>query len=147
MLAGVLVLTLVGSLLSTTSGSGGDSTDDTAALATDQSILPGSTDPAVSPVTQVSDLPAVAVTELPPQALDTLLLIDDGGPFPYDRDGVTFFNREGLLPAEAEGYYHEYTVPTPGETDRGARRLVVGDGGEVYYTDDHYESFREVVSG
>jgi ribonuclease T1 len=71
----------------------------------------------------------------------TLALIDAGGPFPYRQDGTVFSNREHLLPAEAHGYYHEYTVPTPGSADRGARRIVMGNQGEAYYTDDHYRSF------
>lgn len=71
----------------------------------------------------------------------TLALIDTGGPFPYRQDGTVFSNREHLLPAEAHGYYHEYTVPTPGSPDRGARRIVMGGEGEAYYTDDHYRSF------
>jgi ribonuclease T1 len=71
----------------------------------------------------------------------TLALIDAGGPFPYRQDGTVFSNREGLLPAEPHGYYQEYTVPTPGSPDRGARRLVTGSQSEVYYTDDHYRNF------
>ena len=71
----------------------------------------------------------------------TLALIDAGGPFPYRQDGTVFSNREGLLPAEPHGYYHEYTVPTPSSPDRGARRLVTGAESEAYYTDDHYRSF------
>jgi ribonuclease T1 len=87
----------------------------------------------------------VRAEELPPEALETLLLIADGGPFPYDQDGATFQNREGILPDEPVGYYAEYTVETPGSADRGARRLVVGDDWYVYYTDDHYDSFRFVT--
>ncbi|MDQ3988514.1 MAG: ribonuclease N, partial [Actinomycetota bacterium] len=64
-----------------------------------------------------------------------------GGPFPYEQDGTTFGNREGLLPDRERGWYREYTVPTPGEDDRGARRLVTGGERELYYTDDHYDSF------
>ena len=94
----------------------------------------------------------VAVTDLPPAARDTLSLIRRGGPFPYRTDGSVFANREGRLPARAHGYYREYTVPTPGSRDRGARRIVAGRGsqdsvansGEYYYTDDHYESFRRI---
>ncbi|HEY2112303.1 MAG TPA: ribonuclease domain-containing protein [Dongiaceae bacterium] len=71
----------------------------------------------------------------------TLALIDAGGPFPYRQDGTAFSNREGLLPGEPHGYYHEYTVPTPDSPDRGARRLVTGAQGEAYYTGDHYRSF------
>jgi ribonuclease T1 len=85
---------------------------------------------------------SVLVVELPPEALDTIALIDSGGPFPYARDGIVFQNREGLLPEAPPGYYQEYTVPTPGEADRGARRIVTGACGEQYYTDDHYQSFR-----
>jgi ribonuclease T1 len=93
---------------------------------------------------QASDVPAVALAQLPPEAAATLALIDHGGPFPYDRDGVVFENREGLLPAESSGYYHEYTVPTPGATDRGARRIIQGSAGELYWTDDHYQSFERI---
>jgi len=95
--------------------------------------------------TPVSGLPTVKVQELPKEAVATLELIDKGGPFPYDKDGSTFGNLEGLLPKQQRGYYREYTVPTPGSRDRGARRLVVGRGGDIYYTTDHYESFRQVL--
>ena len=87
----------------------------------------------------------VAQAQLPAQAQDTLKLIDAGGPFPYAKDGTVFGNFEGLLPSRRRGYYHEYTVPTPGESDRGARRIITGQGGEFYYTDDHYASFRAVL--
>ena len=89
-------------------------------------------------------LPRVALSELPPEAASTVALIEAGGPFPYDRDGIVFENREGLLPDESSGYYHEYTVPTPGAGDRGARRIIVGSGGELYWTDDHYRSFERI---
>ncbi len=84
---------------------------------------------------------------LPAQVAETLDLVDAGGPFPYRRDGAVFMNREGRLPDRPPGYWREYTVPTPGEADRGARRLVVGRGGEVYYTDDHYGSFERIRAG
>lgn len=86
---------------------------------------------------------------LPPEAIATLQLIERGGPFPYDRDGTTFQNRERLLPDRPRGYYREYTVETPGSPDRGARRIVTGGRPpEVYYyTDDHYRSFRQVEIG
>jgi ribonuclease T1 len=71
----------------------------------------------------------------------SLSLIDASGPFPYRQDGAIFSNREGLLPSMPQGYYREYTVLTAGVRDRGARRIVTGRGGEVYYTDDHYRSF------
>ncbi|WP_086694772.1 ribonuclease domain-containing protein [Streptomyces recifensis] len=87
----------------------------------------------------------VPESRLPVEARRTLALIDKGGPYPYARDGIVFGNFEGRLPRHQRGYYHEYTVPTPGSSDRGARRLVTGDGGEGFYTDDHYNSFRAVL--
>jgi ribonuclease T1 len=83
---------------------------------------------------------------LPPEAVTTLELIQRGGPFRYRQDGTTFHNRERLLPIKPQGYYREYTVPTPGSQDRGARRFVTGgDPPEVYYyTEDHYRSFRRI---
>ena len=92
-----------------------------------------------------SGLPTIALADLPDEARQTIALIEQGGPFPFERDGVTFQNRERLLPRHPQGYYREYTVITPGARDRGARRIVRGAGGEIYYTDDHYGSFREVV--
>ncbi|MEU0288418.1 MULTISPECIES: ribonuclease domain-containing protein [Streptomyces] len=90
-------------------------------------------------------LPTVQASDLPAEARRTLELIDEGGPFPYERDGVVFGNFEGLLPQHDRGYYHEYTVPTPGSDDRGARRIVTGGNGETYYTDDHFASFTAVL--
>ncbi|MFF3579097.1 ribonuclease domain-containing protein [Streptomyces mirabilis] len=87
----------------------------------------------------------IDATRLPAEARTTLALIDKGGPFPYARDGIVFGNFEGLLPKHQRGYYHEYTVKTPGAQDRGARRIVTGQGGEIYYTGDHYKSFRAVL--
>ena len=86
---------------------------------------------------------------LPPEAVATLEQIERGGPFPYDRDGSVFQNRERRLPDQPRGYYREYTVPTPGARDRGARRIVTGgQPPEVYYyTDDHYRSFRRLEIG
>ncbi|MEB3366807.1 ribonuclease domain-containing protein [Saccharopolyspora mangrovi] len=83
----------------------------------------------------------VNLSALPPEAAETVELIKAGGPFPYPEDGQTFGNREGLLPDCADGYYKEYTVETPGSDDRGARRFVVGEAGEFFWTEDHYESF------
>ncbi|WP_372829182.1 ribonuclease domain-containing protein [Psychrobacter maritimus] len=77
----------------------------------------------------------------------TLALIKQGGPFPYpNKDGTTFYNREGKLPAQSQGYYREYTVPTPGVSHRGARRIVTGGHPPtIYYlTVDHYDSFRQL---
>ncbi|MEK9522616.1 ribonuclease domain-containing protein [Streptomyces sp. NPDC087908] len=93
-----------------------------------------------------SGLPAVRAADLPPEARRTLDLIARGGPFPYAKDGSVFGNFERILPREPRGYYREYTVKTPGERDRGARRIVTGREGELYWTDDHYASFREVIT-
>ncbi|MGW0906658.1 ribonuclease domain-containing protein [Streptomyces sp. NPDC002853] len=87
----------------------------------------------------------VRAERLPAEARRTLRLIDDGGPFPYAKDGSVFGNFEGELPRQRRGHYREYTVPTPGERDRGARRIVTGSGDETYYTDDHYASFKAVL--
>ena len=84
-------------------------------------------------------------SRLPAEARQTLELIDAGGPFPYAKDGTVFGNFERLLPEHKRGYYREYTVTTPGSRDRGARRIVTGQGDEIYYTDDHYNSFRAVL--
>lgn len=88
--------------------------------------------------------PEVRLDQLPPEARQTLLLIKRGGPFPYPRDGITFGNRERLLPPQARNYYREYTVPTPGVKHRGARRIVTGVPGEYWYTADHYRSFKRI---
>ncbi|MEU4996075.1 ribonuclease [Streptomyces sp. NPDC021622] len=90
-------------------------------------------------ITAVGD---ICYSALPSQAHDTLDLIEAGGPYPYPQDGTVFQNREGILPSQSSGYYHEYTVKTPGSPDRGARRIVTGEENqEDYYTADHYESF------
>ena len=90
----------------------------------------------------------VALSTLPHEASDVLARIRAGGPFPYERDGVTFGNRERLLPSKRRGFYHEYTVPTPGASNRGARRIICGGPRRTpdvcYYTDDHYASFRRI---
>lgn len=101
--------------------------------------------PTRGPPQIIDGLPTITTSELPVEALATLALIEQGGPFPFNKDGTVFQNREGLLPPHERGYYHEYTVITPGENDRGARRIVAGDGGELYYTDDHYASFKRIV--
>ncbi|MEV7947085.1 ribonuclease domain-containing protein [Streptomyces rubiginosohelvolus] len=91
---------------------------------------------------------SICYSALPSQAHDTLDLIEQGGPFPYEQDGTVFQNREGLLPDQSTGYYHEYTVITPGSDDRGARRIVTGEQNEEdYYTADHYASFDLVDHG
>jgi ribonuclease T1 len=104
---------------------------------------------------QARDLPSstleqsqISSAELPKEALQTLALIRNGGPFPHEKDGVVFGNREKQLTKQPRGYYTEYTVRTPGAKNRGARRLVVGGepqtSKEIYYTDDHYQSFKRV---
>jgi ribonuclease T1 len=92
----------------------------------------------------------VSLAQLPPQAQRTEQLIRAGGPFPYAKDGVVFGNRERLLPRRERGHYREYTVPTPGARNRGARRIVCGGTPPTkpeacFYTDDHYASFRRIV--
>lgn len=114
---------------------------DTAAPGADSG--PSASPPAASD-TPRSGLPEVAVAELPPEAREVLDTIAQGGPYDYPQDDQVFGNREGRLPDRERGYYREYTVRTPGEDDRGARRLVVGEGGDVYYTADHYRTFRQV---
>jgi ribonuclease T1 len=86
----------------------------------------------------------VPAAELPGEARQTIELIHKGGPYVYAKDGAVFSNREGRLPKEKRGYYHEYTVKTPGERTRGARRIIAGAGGELYYTEDHYNHFRRI---
>jgi ribonuclease T1 len=98
--------------------------------------VPVSTDPAA----------VTTVAHLPDEAQDTLRLIARGGPYPYRQDGSVFANRERLLPDRRRGYWHEFTVRTPGADDRGPRRLIVGRDGEVFYTADHYASFRRVIN-
>ncbi len=115
---------------------------------------PAEIGPAPDPgdVDEDTGLPWVSYDALPAEAHQTLKLIDQGGPFPYERDGITFGNFEGLLPERPRGYYREYTVPTPGLTHRGARRIVTGgprpgeDGDPEWYfwTQDHYESFERI---
>ena len=86
----------------------------------------------------------VALSSLPTEAQRTVALIHAGGPFPYSQDGAVFHNAEGHLPHEPDGYYHEYTVLTPGASTRGARRIITGRDGQFYYTADHYDSFEQV---
>jgi ribonuclease T1 len=92
----------------------------------------------------VEESPVIRFEELPREARETLALIKRGGPFPYKRDGIVFGNRERRLPVQSNGYYREYTVPTPGARDRGARRIIAGGSGEYYYTGDHYNTFRRI---
>ena len=95
-----------------------------------------------------TQLDIVEVASLPKEAQSMLLVIKQGGPFSYEKDGVVFGNYESKLPKQKRGYYHEYTVKTPRARNRGARRIIAGGqvmtSGEYYYTDDHYDSFKKI---
>ena len=111
---------------------------------------PVATQPTVGPLstgaqTPRSNLPTVGVADLPPSARDMVDRIRAGGPFRYAKDGAVFGNRERLLPQRPRGYYHEYTVDKPGSDDRGPWRIVAGDGGDLYWTKDHYDSFAQII--
>jgi|GEM_PF-1254725 len=126
-------------------GSRGSGGDDSQATAKQSEPAPKPTDTPKPRPRGPPGLPEIYSDELPQEALETLALIKRDGPFPFDRDGITFQNREGILPDRQRGYYKEYTVITPGLSHRGAKRIVAGREGELYYTDDHYESFSWVV--
>jgi ribonuclease T1 len=104
--------------------------------------------PAAGARAPAGPLSEVALADLPPEAREVNAQIHRGGPFRFDRDGVVFGNREKILPAEPHGYYHEYTVPTPGVKTRGARRIICGGPPRApdacWYTSDHYRSFRRI---
>lgn len=111
---------------------------------------PGAHSPAPASGTAVPwahGMRVVPASALPAEAQRTLRLIASHGPFPYSKDGEVFGNYEGALPREPRGYYHAYTVPSPGSAGRGARRIVTGSGDEAYYTQDHYRTFVAVVRG
>jgi len=97
---------------------------------------------------EVAQMDTVALSQLPPEVHQTIKLVKQGGPFPYSKDGIVFGNYEKNLPVRARGYYHEYTIRTPGIRGRGARRLIVGGEpslrAEYYYTADHYMTFRRI---
>jgi ribonuclease T1 len=90
------------------------------------------------------NIASVNAAELPREARQTIALIRQGGPYPYKKDGVVFGNFERRLPQHERGYYREFTVPSPGSRNRGVRRIILGKAGELYYTDDHYESFKRI---
>jgi ribonuclease T1 len=136
----LLVALVAGLLLAACGSAGGGTTTQPGGPAVDGAA-------SLAPAQPTTDLPTMTVSQLPPEGVETLRLIDSDGPFPYSKDGVTFQNREGILPKKTSGFYQEYTVETPGSDDRGARRIVTGKDGSRFYTDDHYDSFREVVSG
>ena len=158
---GVLVLLLIGWFVSTrgsSDGTAGSGQVKPAATKAAVATAPksGASSPAASgaPKTAagqtdpVSGLRFVDESALPKEARETLRLIRAGGPYPYPRnDDKTFSNAERILPKQPSGYYREYTVITPGSPDRGARRIIAGDGGELYYTADHYSSFQRIREG
>ena len=101
-------------------------------------------------LSDAQDAATIALQDLPPQGQTTYALILEGGPFPYDKDGSVFGNRERILPTQKRGYYREYTVKTPRSRDRGARRIICGgrqpqQPDACYYTSDHYSSFRKIT--
>jgi ribonuclease T1 len=97
---------------------------------------------------QLGGIPEITLDQLPFEAQQTMSLIRQGGPFPYEKDGSVFGNYEGVLPRQKRGYYHEFTVKTPRARNRGARRIISGGdpktSGEYYYTSDHYRTFRRI---
>ena len=135
-LVGLIVLVLAGWLIRDLAGGSGTpapTTASTAASGTASGLVPGAS---------TSKLPVKALSSLPKETADTWKLIQQGGPFPYPKnDGVVFHNNGNVLPRNKDGYYHEYTVDTPGSKNRATRRLITGSQRELYYTDDHYDSF------
>jgi ribonuclease T1 len=129
-LVGLIVLVLGGWLIRDLST--GSSTTAPTTTAAASANVPGSS----------SGLPVKTLSSLPKEAADTWKLIQQGGPYPYPKnDGVVFHNNGTVLPRNKDGYYHEYTVDTPGAKNRATRRLITGAQHELYYTDDHYDSF------
>ena len=99
----------------------------------------------VLPRELLSDDAVILASELPEQARETLALIKRGGPYPFAQDGAVFANRERRLPVAPRDTYREYTVKTPGRRDRGGRRIIAASSGALWYTEDHYRSFRRIV--
>lgn len=97
-----------------------------------------------APQSVSAEVATIGVAELPTEGRDVLKAIKQGGPFEYDRDGVVFGNFERILPKRSRGYYHEYTVKTPGVRNRGTRRIISGEVNEYYYTADHYKTFARI---
>ena len=119
-----------------------------AAAALLSALLVGGTVSATTADAAAASVGSICYGDLPSQAYDTLDLIAQGGPYPYEQDGTVFSNREGVLPSQSSGYYHEYTVKTPGSSTRGARRIVTGEETqEDYYTSDHYVTFNLINFG
>lgn len=154
LLAGLVVLALLafggtGFLGQLTEGATPEATSSSVpapGAASGQAAPPTPAPPTAAPENP-SGLPEVRESALPAEGRRVLNLIRAGGPYRYSQDDQTFGNFERVLPRQDRGYYREYTVPTPGESDRGARRIVSGAGGDKYYTDDHYESFKFIAEG
>ncbi|MFH8383168.1 ribonuclease [Kitasatospora sp. NPDC018058] len=151
----VLILAVLAGAGYLLAGRGGSSHPKAAASAATTAAKPSAPKPSPpsgggTPASGGSWVPAdpaladVCRTKLPSQAQDTLTLIAKNGPYPYNRDGIVFENRESRLPKKADGYYHEFTVVTPGSNDRGTRRVVTGGSGEQYWSPDHYATFQEI---
>ena len=125
--------------------------ESTTADATSRATAPGPASPTgpaePPPADNPSGLASIRESDLPAEGRRVLALIRAGGPYRYSQDDQAFGNFERILPRRDRGYYREYTVPTPGEPDRGARRIVAGSGGDKYYTEDHYESFKFILEG
>lgn len=153
----LLLTTLVVLAMAAFGGAGlfGQQTDGTTpGAASSSTSAPGGTAPSPAAkqsaphrAANPSSLPEIRESALPVEGRRVLALIRAGGPFPYGQDDQVFGNLERVLPARDRGYYREYTVPTPGGSDRGARRIVAGNGGEKYYTGDHYATFEYIAEG
>ncbi len=143
----VVALVSAGCGKASTSADTGAATQSQTSQPTSQPTTTESAADALAPASATSSLPTIAVSQLPVQAQDILALIKAGGPFRYSQDGQTFGNRERILPSQPSGFYREYTVKKPGSSDRGPWRIVGGQNGSRFWTDDHYATFKEVVQG
>lgn len=161
LLALVAALAVVALVIWRPDGLGGQSPGRPTATSSDAPTSQASSRRTSQRTTQ-SSLPEVSLADLPAEAREIHRALLAGGPFRYGKDGSVHLNRNGLLPKRPRGYYREFTVPTPGESDRGARRIVVGGCGaqvsqgsrprtepctaddEFYWTDDHYQSFKVI---
>ncbi|ACD19067.1 ribonuclease [Paraburkholderia phytofirmans] len=143
--SGIVVLSVI--LGGCGKGGSQSATEASGASASEASAPPAAS--ASAPAVASGALGTVTKTQLPAEATETLRLIKAGGPFPFSEDGVVFRNSAALLQQHPRGYYHTYTVRTPGSTDRGQRRIICGgprrQTGDCYYTDDYYVSFKRIA--
>lgn len=137
--AGVVVALLLAGCGAGTTTTGGSASSGAGASSSSARVSAAPSNP--------SSFPGIKESALPAEAKKTLALIRKGGPFPYERDGIHFGNYEKALPAKKGSYYKEYTVKTPGDSSRGPRRIIVGNGQEKYYTPDHYATFTFIEEG